>query len=237
MQWAVVAQSHEGSGENEAVRNGEASNGQFPEASRQLVSGPAMFAYGLHAAVQHFGLEFVAGGQAEIRFLSAAYCGDYLRIPVKKERNGNVKTAVFVDGSEQPAAQVIASMRHSAADLDLSGGEALETISIPIEGPYSSRFAQIIGDNVNMLSFAHPAVWFALAQIPFRGQVDSAWWAGTRCTVRHYTLVRNAAEVTVHATVLKRPRNSAKLRAEVAICHGSDLVAKVHLEMVRARTS
>jgi MaoC like domain len=137
---------------------------------RALVAGVTSYGYCLHPVIHHFGLDWLATGEAEVRFRAPVFDGDYVSFPltaigdgnqrsdghadpVEKTENGvedGVEVEAWVDRSARPLVSVSAWRNHREQHPYPSGtpraGEQLETVHLVLEGEYGSQYGQRSGN-------------------------------------------------------------------------------------------
>lgn len=168
----------------------------FPSA---LVAGVSTYAYLTHVPVVGWGLDWVSGGGAEVRFHQPVFDGDLLRCVVV---DGDEVRAV-VDGSVRATADV---WNETLPPPQSRPGDALEPLVLTLGEEWVDLAARL-GDDLSIYAdegVIHPAAWPDLAnQLVHRQLVDGSW-IHTRSRIQHHALARLGGEAEVAATVVDR---------------------------------
>ncbi|MFN8023226.1 MAG: MaoC/PaaZ C-terminal domain-containing protein [Acidimicrobiales bacterium] len=200
--WTVVAQNLPEHARNPIHTDAGAQAAGFP---RALVAGVTTYAYLTHPLLAGWGLDWLAGGAAEVRFRRPVYDGDTLRCVPSIDGDGVVVRAE-TDEPEQPRAMVRATPA-GPAPMPRRDGEQLDDHRIELRGEWGSEYGMRAGDDLALCSehgVAHPAVWPALANNVVHLQVARGSWIHTRSIVRHHALAPAGALAIVRSTVVRR---------------------------------
>jgi len=230
--WTVVARNLPEHARNPIHTDAGARAAGF---ERALVAGVTSYAYCCHVLIDRFGLEWVASGEAEVRFKSPVLAGDRLRFLVSEPLEGlelNATTARV----DRPLVTVSARCRHRDDGAERPG-ERLRDLIVQLGGDYGPDYALRAGDDQRTCVDAgvvHPAVWPALANSVFHNQLALGPWVHTRSHVRHHALVPAGVEADVAAVVVRRYPSSSGVRAiaDVTVLVEGNVVATVEHEAI-----
>ena len=229
--WSIVARNLPEHANNSIHTDEGAKAAGFEKA---LVAGVTSYAYCLHPVIEHFGLDWLASGEAEVRLRSPVFDGDLVSFPLTRqdtsEREATQPSDVEGDGqdgqgnnwadgvevsacvvrSARPLVTVSAWRNHRKQPHPSSTprpGEQLETVHIRLEGEYGSQYASRSGnfeDQCAPAGLVHPGVWPALANYVFHRQLARGSWIHTRSIVRQFAAVADGVEAEVSSTVIER---------------------------------
>jgi len=230
--WSIVARNLPEHARNPIHTDAGARAAGF---NRALVAGVTTYAYCCHPIIERLGLDWVASGQAEVRFRAPVDDGSRLWIPVEDRPDGGLDVAVVCDGVGRPVVEVSA-WRHHRGVGDQRPGEQLTEVTVRLDGEYGADYAARAGDEQSVCEDAgvvHPAVWPALANFVFHNQLARGSWIHTRSVVRHGALAPAGAEAVVSTTVLRRfRRRGERVVAEVVVRIEGTIVATVEHEAI-----
>lgn len=202
---------------------------------RALVAGVTSYAYCCHPVIDRYGLEWVASGEAEIRFFSPVFDGDALTLPVVERDDGGIEVSVMSARESSPSV-VMSAWRAHRGQVEPRPGEALAPVTVRLDGEYGSDYAARAGDDQPDCAAAgvvHPAVWPRLANLVFHDQLARGSWVHTRSIVRHHGLAQAGAEAVVSTVVVRRfNRRGQRAVADVAIRVDGELVATLEHEAI-----
>lgn len=223
---------------------------------KALVAGVTSYAYCLHPVIQHFGLDWLSTGEAEVRFRAPVFDGDQVSFPLKpiddtnqasnqadnqadKASNGGVEVEAWVVRSPRPLVTVSAWPKHRAQPHPAGtprSGEQLETVHLLLEGEYGSQYAFRSGnvdDRCAQAGLVHPGVWPSLGNYVFHRQLARGSWIHTRSIVRHFAAVADGAEAEISSTVIERfRRGGERAIADVVIRVEGRVVAAIEHEAI-----
>ncbi len=233
--WSIVARNLPDHARNPIHTNAGARAAGF---DRALVAGVTSYAYCCHPVIAAFGVDWVASGEATVRFKSPVFDEDRLLFPVVERSDGGIDIAVVAERSEQALVQLSAWRQHRAG-AEPSPGEALEPVIVRLEGEYGADYASRAGDEQSVCADAgivHPAVWPALANFVFQHQLVRGSWVHTSSVVRHFGLAPVGAEAEVLTVVVARrlDRHGERATADVTVRVGGTIVATVEHEAIIA---
>ena len=208
--WSVVARNNPEHARNPIHTDAGAQAAGF---ARALVAGVTTYAYLTHPIVVGWGIDWLAGGGADVRFCSPVCQDDRLRLMPTGDEDDVVIDA-FV-GDDQPRATLRAT-RDSGPPPALRAGEPLRLRGVRLEGEYGSDYGLRAGDDLatfTNLGVVHPAVWPALANYIVHRDVARGPWIHTRSIVRHHATAPAGAEATLTSVVVERFDSRAGERA------------------------
>ena len=208
--WSVVARNNPEHARNPIHTDAGAQAAGF---ARALVAGVTTYAYLTHPIVVAWGIDWLAGGGADVRFRSPVCQDDRVRL-VSTGDEDDVVIDAFV-GDDQPRATLRAT-RDSGPPPALRVGEPLRLQKVGLEGEYGSDYGLRAGDDLAMftnLGVVHPAVWPALANYVVHRDVARGPWIHTRSIVRHHATAPAGAQATLTSVVVERFDSRAGERA------------------------
>ena len=224
---------------------------------RALVAGVTSYAYCLHPVIEHFGLDWLGSGEAEVRFRSPVFDGDLVSFPLKQHSprtvhenrtvreievmhgDGGVMVEAWVARSDRPLVTVSAWNKHRPIPHPHTtprNGESLETVFLRLEGEYGSQYALRSGngdDQCARVGLVHPGVWPALGNYVFHRQLARGSWIHTRSVVRQFGVVADGAEAEISTNVIERfHRSGERAIADVIIRVEGQVVAAIEHEAI-----
>jgi len=212
---------------------------------RALVAGVTSYSYCCHPVLDHFGLEWLADGEATVRFKSPVSDGEVLHFPVTDRDDGGLDVVATDDRTYRPLVELSAWRHHRGLADERAGearvaeertGEALQPVTLRLEGQYGADYGIQAGDEQSICVDAgvvHPAVWPALANNVFHLQLARGPWVHTRSIVRHHGLARPGQDAEVSAVVVRRYyRHGDRVIADVTIRVGGGIVATLEHEAI-----
>lgn len=247
--WSIVARNLSGHANNPIHSDEGARAAGF---ERALVAGVTTYAYCCHPVLERFGPDWLARGEATMRFRAPVFSGDLLTFPVSEREDGGLDVLVFCERSERPLVEVSAwperrpsgsgGPGESGESLEPGGpgggrpGETLMPLIVRLDGEYGSDYALRAGDDDSFTPSAglvHPAVWPSLANTVFHAQLARGAWVHTRSTVRHYAAVPEGQEAEVSTVVIERySRGGQRAVADHVIRVGGQVVATLEHEAI-----
>jgi hypothetical protein len=193
------------------------------------------YAYCCHPVLDRFGLEWLADGEATVRFRSPVSDGDLLRFPVTERDDGGLDVIAAADRADRPLVE-LSAWRHHRGAADERPGEALESVTLRLEGQYGADYGIQAGDEQSVCvdaNVVHPAVWPSLANYIFHHQLARGPWVHTRSIVRHHALARPGRDADVSAVVVRRDhRHGDRVIADVTIRVEGTVVATLEHEAI-----
>lgn len=232
MPWSIIARNLPEHARNPIHTDAGAQAAGF---ARALVAGVTSYAYCCHPVIERFGLDWVASGEAEVRFISPVADGDELSFGVVERSDGGLDVAAATAGRDAPAV-TMSSWRGHRASFQPRTGEPLTALTVLLEGEYGSDFAARAGDpqpDCVLAGVVHPAVWPALANSVFHNQLARGSWIHVRSAIRHFGLAPSGAEAEVSTVVVRRfQRGGERAVAEVIIRVDGAIVAALEHEAI-----
>lgn len=199
-----------------------------------LVAGVTSYAYCCGPVMERFGPEWVASGEAEVRFRVPVSDGDLLRLPVSERTDGGLDVAAMVDRVASPLVEMSAWRVNRGVD-EPRPGQPLRPLTVRLEGEYGGGYAERAGDHQPMLAhdIVHPAVWPALANSVVHDQLARGPWVHTRSVIRHLALVPAGTDAVVSAVLVRRyHRGGERAVADVVVRVDRRVVATMEHEAI-----
>ncbi len=200
--WTVVAVNLPEHARNRIHTDEGARAAGFPAA---LVAAVTTYAYLTHPLVAAWGLAWVGGGGAEVRFRSPVFAGDQVTcLPVV--RGGDVVVEARVGADERPRAEVRA-LRSVGPPPAVRPGAALPDRRVQLTGEWGSDYGARAGDDADLYrreGIVHPAVWPALANQVVHQDLARGPWIHVRSRIAHHGLAPVGAWADVRAVVVDR---------------------------------
>ena len=173
---------------------------------RALVAGTTTYAYLTHPVATAWGLDWVGAGGGEIWFRSPVFSRERVDCVPVEDPDGSVVVEARVGSDERPRA-TFRAVRASGACQPMRDGEALEPLTVRLDGHLGSDYGARAGDSLGLYArhnVVHPAVWPWLASLVCHSQVARGPWIHVRSIVRHHALVSSGATATVRGVVVER---------------------------------
>ena len=180
--WGVVARNlpeHAGN----AIHTDEGARAAgFPAA---LVAGVTVYAYLTRVPAEAWGVEWVGGGGAEVRFRSPVMAADEVEcVPVGSEDGWTVEARSR--GATHASAHV---WRSAAPDLAVEGplNIPLARRKVTLDGRWAG-YGERVGDDLPLYAaerIVHPAVWPALGNEMMSTHFTRGSWIHTRSRIHH----------------------------------------------------
>jgi acyl dehydratase len=213
---------------------------------RALVAGVTSYGYCLHPVIEHFGLDWLAKGEAKVRFRSPVFDGDLVSfpltlnaVPAHDTATEHVEVAAWVERSARPLVTVSAWSTRRPSPFPTTmprEGEALETVHLRLDGEYGSHYALRSGNTEDQCAKAglvHPGVWPALGNYVFHRQLARGSWIHTRSIVRQFAAVAEGVEAEVSSVVVERfSKGGERAIADVTIRVEGQVVAVLEHEAI-----
>lgn len=171
-----------------------------------LVAGVTTYAYLTHPLVEGWGMPWVRGGGAEVRFRAPVFADDDLVCTPRVDADGSVAVAATVGDDHTVRAEVVAVL-HGPGPMPLRPGEALDPVEVVLDGEYGNVYGADVGDPLELYAregVVHPAVWLALANHVVHAQLARGAWVHVRSAVVHHAAASVGSTATVRAAVLRR---------------------------------
>jgi acyl dehydratase len=202
----------------------------FPAA---LVAGTTVYAYLTHLPSTVWGIDWLSGGGATVRFHEPVLDGDLVEcIASGPGDDGSIVVEALVGRTPRARSE----MFQVAPDLPVRPGEALESQEFVLDRPWID-YGERVGDDCPLyreLGIAHPVAWLTIANRFFAEQLVTGSWIHVRSIVAHHAVARLGATVVADATVVDRFDSRAGRRAitDVTIRADGEFVARVEHEAV-----
>ncbi len=178
-----------------------------------LVAGVTVYAYMTHVPAAAWGLEWLRGGGAHVRFRSPVFDGDVVNyVPIDPSpTSGTVEAQV--DGVARSACAVT---RVGTRPERCSGvGDELLPIEFVADESWAT-YAARAGDDLAIYSdeqILHPVTWMRIANQFFHEQIVTGSWIHVRSHLMHQGVARLGATITATAVVVDRFDSRAGERA------------------------
>jgi hypothetical protein len=208
--------------------------------SRALVAGVTTYAYLTHPIVAAWGVEWLRGGTAEVRFRSPVFDRDPLRcVPVADAAEPGRAVAVEARvGADQPARASVVARLERARPPEARAGESLTERVVRLDDELGTDYGWRAGDRLPIYrdeGLVHPAVWPAIANLVVHAEVARGAWIHTRSVVRHHATARAGAEALVRSVVVDRfQAHGERAVLDVTIEVGGVVVATLEHEAIVA---
>jgi len=212
--WAVVARNLPEHAGNAIHTDEGAQRAGFP---RALVAGVTTYAYLTHPIAAAWGRSWLAGGSAEVRFRSPVFDGDVVGCRPALGA-GTVSVLAIVD-DDLPRAELHA-WPEAPEVPPVPEGEPVPTVSLRLEGQYSSSYGERAGDDLPLysrLGVAHPAVWPALANHVVHRHVAEGAWIHTRSRIAHLGLGADGGLAEIRSVVVSRTERKGRVEARLDV--------------------
>ncbi len=230
--WSIIARNLPGHADNPIHTDAGARAAGF---ERALVAGVTSYAYCCHPVIERFGIDWVARGEAEVRFKSPVFNGDVLSFPVIERADGGLDVEATAAREASPLVTMSAWRTHRGS-FEPRDGDALTPVTIRLEGEYGADYAARAGDDQLDCADAgvvHPALWPALANSVFHSQLARGSWIHTRSIIRHHGLAPFGADAEISTVVIRRfNRRGERAVADVVIRVGGAIVATLEHEAI-----
>jgi acyl dehydratase len=177
-----------------------------------LVAGVTTYAYLTHPLAAGWGMTWVSGGGAEVRFRSPVFADDELVCTPRVDADGSVAVAATVAGDHQVRAEVVA-VRAAPGASPLRSGELLDVVQVELDGEWGDRYGAHVGDPLDLYTregVVHPAVWPALANHVVHAQVAEGPWVHVRSAIAHHAAVPVGSVAEVRSAVIRRFERSGE---------------------------
>lgn len=208
-----------------------------------LVAGVTVYAYLTHLPVTAWGIDWVRGGGAHVRFHAPVLDGDVVDCVVAGE--GPVAEHDALGGAAPGTvveAQVGGEMRarcevfRTAPELPTRGGEPLVPLEFELDHGWID-YGIRAGDDHSIytdLKIAHPAAWMAIANRLFHEQLVTGPWIHVRSIAAHHGVAPLGSTIGADAVVVDRfdTRAGRRAIADVRIRADGELVASVVHEAI-----
>lgn len=177
---------------------------------RALVAGVSTYAYLTHPLIAAFGMDWVTRGGGEVRLRRPVFDGDLVRCTPDEENLMLIRAVT--DDDEQPRA-LFRAVRDSGPPPPIRRGERLADETFLLSGEWGGDYGLRLGDTDDLCvrhGVVHPAVWPALANQVFHGQLARGGWIHTRSIVRHHGPVAVGSRAVLRTVVVERVQRSGE---------------------------
>jgi acyl dehydratase len=188
----------------------------------------------VHPIVELWGLSWVAGGTAELRFDHPVLADDEV-VCIPALHRGELHVSACVAGDTR--ASVRATQR---SDLPpRREGTRLTSSRFELTGRHGADYGLRAGDDLDVFvreGIVHPAVWPDLANKVFSVELVRGSWVHLRSTIRHHAVAPAGGTAVVHAVLVDRFHRRSGERAVVDVLIEVDgtLVASLEHEAIIA---
>jgi acyl dehydratase len=223
--WSVVAQNLPEHARNPIHTDDGARAAGFASA---LVAGVTTYAYLCHLPLTAWGVAWLAGGTATVRFKRPVAAGDLL---VCEPDATGIHALVGGD------VRAIATATLGSVDVaPARAGDRLRPLEVELVGEFGSEYAARAGDALDVCAAAdvvHPAVWPALANEVVHAQLAEGSWIHVRSAITHVAAVPAGATAVVESVVVDRfQRSGERAVLDVRITVDDQLVAALEHEAI-----
>lgn len=228
--WSVRAANLPEHADNAIHTDAGARAAGFPGA---LVAGVTTYAYMTHLPATAWGMPWLAGGGAEVRFRQPVMDAD--RVDLTATEDATVTASV--DG----AAKAEASFQQSADLLAERDGPTLDPIEFVLDASWSD-YGFRAGDDCPLYAdrgIAHPTSWPRIANQFCHEQLVDGSWIHVRSRIAHHGVATIRSTIRATATVADRFDSRAGDRAVLDVrIHADDVpVASIeHEAIIRLRS-
>ncbi len=248
--WSIVARNLPEHADNPIHTDAGAQAAGF---ERALVAGVTTYAYCLHPIIEHFGLRWVARGEAEVHFRRPVFDGDLVTFPLVQVSEEGAKDGADEEADARVELNVSAQVtRTDRALVDVSAwsdhrssefpgvvprsGEALRAVELVLDGEFGATYAKaagVVDDHCAREGVVHPAVWPALANYVFHRQLARGSWIHTRSVIRHFAMVPEGINAKIVSTLISRIHGkNERAVADVLVLVDGMVVASIEHEAI-----
>lgn len=199
-----------------------------------IVAGTTVHAYLTHPAASAWGLDWLAQGWSEVRFLAPVFDADTVDCApiddtlIEARVGGSVRATLAV-ALDAPA-------------ISSATGELLPTMTIDLaDGP--GTYGIRAGDDLEYYAehnIAHPAAWSSIANTVTKANFVTGPWVHVRSAITHLGPARADATVTVESSVADRfsTRAGDRVVLDIRVSVGDQPVAIIeHESIIRLATT
>jgi len=196
-----------------------------------VVAGTTVYAYLTRPVAEAWGVDWVTGGTAEVRFRAPILADEAVDIVPKETDDGWTVEARTASGT----GAVLHVGRDGSAPVDPSG-ERLEPLVAELDERWSGYGARA-GEDLPLYAEAglvHPVVWPSLANRLFSTQLVDGAWVHTRSAIRHLGGARPGETVVVEGWLVDRfaGRSGERAVVDVRVSVGNRPVAVIEHEAI-----
>lgn len=181
----------------------------FPAA---LVAGVTVYAYMTHVPAAAWGLDWLTGGGAQVRFRSPVFDGDVVDyVPVVDAGASTIEARV--DGVTRSTCTVARVGVHP--DRCTGTGDTLAPISFVADEAWAT-YAARAGDDLAIYDehqILHPVTWMRVANQFFHSQIVTGPWIHVRSSFVHHGVAARGATIDATACIVDRFDSRAGERA------------------------
>ena len=232
MAWSVVARNLPEHAWNPIHTDAGATAAGYPAA---IVAGVTTYAYLTHPCVEAWGREWLERGGGEVRFRAPVFDGDRVECVVGTTTEGATIDAICPDRANTPRATLTA-VRDAGPPPPERPGRRLPSRRVTLDRLFGWDYGARAGDDIALYErdgIVHPAVWPALANHVYVGELVDGPWIHTRSLTRHHGLGHAGATVDVHALVVEEfEQNGLRVVCDVVIEHDSRPLATIEHEAI-----
>ena len=201
-----------------------------------LVAGTTVYAYLTRPVLRAWGLAWVAGGRADVRFHSPVLADALVEVEATERNDGLMVEATSASRS---CATALVQLRSDGPGAPV--GRRLEPL-VEVLDAHWTGYAGRVGADVDFSAEhdgVHPVVWLALANRVFAAQLVDGPWVHTGSIVRHLGTAAPGDTVVVECWLVDRftTRAGARATADVRVSiDGRPVAAIEHEAIVRLGT-
>jgi acyl dehydratase len=202
-----------------------------------VVAGTTVYAYLTRPAAQAWGVDWVTGGGADVRFRAPVLADEPIDIlPVEPDHD-----RWTVEARGAGTVRAVATFRRRAEPPGPPAGERLEPLVAEMSDRWTG-YAARAGEDLALYGdgrLVHPVVWPSLANRVVARQLVDGPWIHTRSVIRHLGPVHPGDAVLVEAWLVDRHDSRAGERAVADVrmsVEGRAVAAVEHEAIVRPRS-
>ena len=198
-----------------------------------VVAGTTVYAYLTRPAAEAWGVPWVGGGTAEVRFHAPVIEDDHLEVvPVEL---GPSRWEIEARTPAGVCATLLVGLA-PAEPPPAPAGERLEPL-VEVLGDRWAGYADRVGEDLDLYSAAaivHPVVWPSLANRVFATQLVDGAWVHTRSRIRHLGVAAPGDTVVVEGWLVDRftARSGERAVVDVRISVDGHPVAAIEHEAI-----
>lgn len=184
-----------------------------------LVAGVSVYAYLTHLPAARWGLDWVRGGGAEVRFANPVFAGDRVECAVADDE---MNRRAFADDDSTLIEARVGGERRATIEVVPEAtagqqriGELLDDVEVVLDGAWAD-YGKRAGDDLDLYQrerIVHPAAWVSLANHVAHTQVVSGSWIHVRSRIVHQGEAPIGATARIVSSVVDRFTTRAGDRA------------------------